>query len=154
MASQNMAQLNKLDPIVATVAIPPILGAIAWLVVLAMTGISGSHPIWDLQPRNLAEAVAFRDAGGVVRRVAAGEDPNRPGEVRSGVIGRAPITLAPIVVAADIREAGMVQLLLDLGASPGADTWQLAWCTSDDPDARNLLSLHRPEGALEECAAP
>jgi hypothetical protein len=154
MASANMAQLNKLDPTVATVAIPPILGAIAWLVVLAMTGVSGQHPIWDLQPRNLAEAAAFRDSGAVVRRVAAGEDPNRPGEVRAGVIRPVSTTLVPIAAAAAIREAGMVQLLLDLGASPDADAWQRAWCISDAADVRSLLALHRPEGTLEECVAP
>ena len=149
-----MDQLNKLGPIVATVAIPPVLGVVAWLVVLAMTGFSDHHPIWNLQPRNLAEAAAFRDAGAVVRRVDAGEDPNRPGDVRAGVIQPTSTTLVPIAAAAAIREAGMVQLLLDLGASPDADSWQSAWCISDAPDVRSLLALHRPEGALEQCVAP
>jgi hypothetical protein len=89
-----------------------------------------------------------------MRQVDAGEDPNRPGEVRAGVISPASITLVPIAAAAAIREAGMVQLLLDLGATPDADSWQSAWCISDAPDVRSLLAMHRPEGALEECVAP
>jgi hypothetical protein len=154
MASQNMDRLNKIDPFVALVAIPPVLGAITWLVVLVLAGATGNHPIWDLQPRNLAEAAAFRDAGAVVRRVDAGEDPDGPGEVRAGVILAAAATLVPIEAAAASREAGTVQLLLDLGASPDADSWQRAWCISDASDVRSLLAMHRPDGALEECGEP
>ena len=154
MADENMDRLNWLDPCVAIVAIPPVLGMIAWLAVLAMTGVSGHHPILDLQPRNLSEAAAFRDSGAIVRRVNAGEDPNRPGEVRAGVILPATATLAPIEAAAASRQAETVQLLLDLGASPDADSWQRAWCISDFSDVRSLLELHRPDGALDECVEP
>ena len=149
-----MDRLNKLDPFVAAVAIPPILGTIAWLAVLAMTGVSGHHPILNLQPSNLSEAAAFLDIGAVVRRIDAGEDPNRPGDVRAGVILPAAATLAPIEAAAASRQAETVQLLLDLGASPDADSWQRAWCISDFADVRSLLALHRPDGALEECVEP
>ena len=154
MAKQHMDRLNRLDPFVALVAAPPVLVALAWLVVLAMTVLSGRHPIWDLEALNLAEAAALKDAGAVVRLVDAGENPDGPGELRAGIFSPAASTLFPIEAAAGSREAGMVQLLLDLGASPNASAWQRAWCISDAQDVRDLLALHRPEGALEECADP
>ena len=152
MAWQSMDRLKTLDPWSMLVALPPILGAIAWLTVLAIAGTTGIHPVLDLQPRNLSEAAAFRDSGALVRQVDAGEDPDRPVEVRAAVILSEPDTLAPIEAAAASREVTMVQLLLDLGASPDAETWRRAWCISDAQSVRDLLALHRPEGALEECA--
>jgi hypothetical protein len=141
----------KLDPLSTLVALPPVLGAVTWLVALALTGATGTHPVWDLQPRNLAEAAAFRDSGALVRLIDAGADPNRPAEVRGGVILPASATLVPIEAAAASREVEMVRLLLDLGASPDADAWQRAWCISDAQSVRDLLAAHRPESALEEC---
>lgn len=145
--------MKKLDVCSTLVALPPLLGAIVWLGTLAVTGATGTHPVWELQPRNMAEAAAFRDSGALVRFVESGEDPNRPGEVRGAVIFSAPAMLFPIEAAAASREVGMVQLLLELGASPNADAWQRTWCISDAQSVRELLALHRPEGALEECPA-
>ena len=146
-----MDKLKQLDLVSALVALPPILGAIAWLAAQVFAGVTGTHPIWNLQPRNLAEAAAFEDSGALVRLVNAGEDPDDPAEVRAGVLGAAPATLAPIEAAAETREFTTVQLLLDLGASPGADAWRRAWCASDVESVRDLLAAHRPEGASEAC---
>lgn len=146
-----MDRLTRLDPLVALVSIPPLLLAIAWLAVLAISGLTGRHPIWNLQPRNLSEAAAFRDTGAVVRRIEAGEDPNRPAEVRPGVILQESATLTPVEAAAASRHAEMVLLLFDLGASLDANGWQRAWCISDEPDVRDLLASHRPTGAMEDC---
>ncbi|MDA1184531.1 MAG: hypothetical protein O2930_07805 [Acidobacteria bacterium] len=153
MARQYLDRLRKLDPFSTLVALPPVVGAIAWLGALALTGATGTHPVWNLQPRNIAEAAAFQDSGALVRMVNAGDDPDRPGEVRGGVILPAAATLAPIVAAAGSRELTMVQLLLDVGASLDANTWQRAWCISDADSVRELLTVHRPEGALAECVA-
>ena len=149
-----MDRLTRLDPLVVLVAIPPILVAITWLAVLAIGGLTGRHPIWNLQPRNLAEAVAFRDAGAVVRRIDAGEDPNRPAEVRRRVILPESAALTPFEAAAASRQAEMVQLLIDLGASLDANVWQRAWCISSEPGVRSVLTLHRPAGAVEDCVEP
>ncbi len=146
MAYSNMDRLIRLDPLVALVSIPPILAAIAWLAVLAIAGITGRHPIWNFQPRNLAEAAAFRDTGAVVRRIEAGEDPNRPGVIRTESA-----TLTPVEAAAASRHPEMVQLLFDLGVSLDANAWQRAWCISDEPGVRSVLALHRPAGAMEDC---
>jgi len=149
-----MDRVTRLDPLVALVAVPPMLVTIAWLGVLAISGLTGRHPIWDLAPRNLAEAVAFRDSAAVVRRIDAGEDPNRPGEVRARVILPESATLTPIEAAAASRQAEMVQLLLDLGASPDPNVWQRAWCISNEPGVRSVLASHRPADAAEDCVEP
>lgn len=149
-----MDRLSRLDPVVALVSIPPILLAVAWLAVLAIAGLTGRDPIWTLQPRNLSEAAAFRDAGAVVRRIDAGEDPNRPGEVRPGPILPESATLTPVEAAVVSRHPEMIQLLLELGASLDANAWQRAWCISDDSDGREVLAAHRPADANEDCAEP
>ena len=146
-----MDRLTRLDPLVALVAVPPILAAIAWLAVLAIAGLTGRHPIWSLEPRNLAEAVAFREAGAVVRLVDAGADPNRPDEVRARVILPESAMLTPIEAAVAARQVEMVQLLLELGASIDANVWQRAWCLSNEPGVRSVLAAHRPTGAAEDC---
>ena len=139
--------------IVALVSLPPILTFAGWMAMLAVTAVAGRHPIWNLEPRNLPEAVAFRDAAAVVRRVERGEDPNRAGDVRAGAVLPEATSLTPVEVAAAARQGEMVQLLLDLGASPDRSVWQRAWCISDASAVREVLEAHRPAGATEDCAA-
>lgn len=133
------------------VGLPPLCAAALWVSVLAVTGITGQHPIWTIQPRNLAEAAAFRDGAAVVRRVEAHEDINRAEEVRARVVLPTTATLTPLEAAAATRERGMVQLLIDLGASLDAGVWQRAFCISDSGEVRDLLAAHRPSGARDEC---
>lgn len=146
-----MDRVTRFDPLVALVAVPPVLLAIAWLAVPVVTGLTSRHPIWNLVPRNLPEAVAFRDAGAVARRIDAGEDPNRPAEVRARVILPESATLTPLEAAAASRQAEMILLLLDLGASLDAGVWQRAWCISNEPGVRSVLASHRPADAAEDC---
>jgi len=133
------------------VGLPPLCAGALWMAVLTVTGITGQHPIWTLQPRNLSEAAAFRDGAAVVRRVEAHEDLNRAEEVRARVVLPTAATMTPIEAAAATRERGMVQLLIDLGASPDAAVWQRAFCISDSDEVRDLLAAHRPSGARDEC---
>ena len=133
------------------VGLPPFCAAALWVSVLAVTGFTGQHPIWTIQPRNLAEAAAFRDGAAVVRRVEAHEDINRAEEVRARVVLPTAATLTPLEAAAATRERGMVQLLIDLGASLDAEVWQRAFCISDSGEVRDLLAAHRPSGARDEC---
>jgi hypothetical protein len=138
--------------IVTLVSLPPILAFAGWMAVLAITAVDGRHPLWSLEPRNLPEAVAFRDAAAVVRRIERGDDPNRAAEVRARVVLDETARLTPIEAAAASRQGEMVQLLLDLGASPDATVWQRAWCISDASAVREVLEAHRPPGATEACA--
>lgn len=137
---------------VALVSLPPILAFGGWMAVLAIAAVTGRHPIWDLEPRNLPEAVAFRDAAAVVRRAERGEDLNRAAEVRTLIVPSETVTLTPIEAAAVARQGELVQLLLDLGASPDAIVWQRAWCISDATSVREALDALRPPGATEDCA--
>jgi hypothetical protein len=133
------------------VAVPPVCVGVLWVSVLAIAGITGTHPIWDLQPRNLAEAAAFRDGAAVVR-FAAYDDINKASEVRGNVIGVATGPLTPIEAAAASRAREMVQLVLDQGASPDAVVWRRAFCISDADDVRAVLAEHRPPDARDDCA--
>ena len=140
--------------IATLMSLPPILTFVGWIVILAVTALIGHHPIWNLEPRNLPEAVAFRDVAVVVRRVERGEDLNRAGEVRAGVVLPETASLTPLEAAAAAREGGLGQLLLDLGASPDAIVWQRAWCISDAKSVRDALNVRRPPGATAACAEP
>ena len=140
------------NAIVALMALPPILAFSAWLTMLALAAVTGRHPIWSLEPQNLPEAAAFRDAADVVRRVARGEDLNRAGDVRAGIVLPESASLTPLEAAAAAREGEMVQMLLNLGASPDASVWQRAWCISDASAVREVLEAHRSPGATEDCA--
>ena len=134
------------------VAAPPILTALVWVGALVLTAITGTHPIWTVTARNVAEAAAFRDGGAVVRFVEAGHDVNEAGEVRGGVVIPKTAVLTPIEAAAAARQREMVQVLLDLGASPDAAVWQRAYCISDADSVRELLASNRPPGAVDDCA--
>jgi hypothetical protein len=118
---------------------------------VASTITTGRDPIWNLEPHSLSEAAAFRDGAAVVRLVDAGADRYAAGDVRAGIIAREPMTLTPIEGAAASRQGRMVQVLLDLGVSPDAATWQRAWCLSDVADVRAALASSRPAGSSEDC---
>ena len=134
------------------VAAPPIAVAAMWVSLLAVSAITGTHPIWDQKPQNLAEAAILQDGAAVVRFVEQHHDVNGPAEVRAGVMGRTRRTMTPIEAAAATREPEMVQLFFDLGAAPDAVVWQKAFCISDADGVRERLAAHRPDGAVDECA--
>jgi len=133
------------------VAAPVAAAALIWLAVLTAAGVTGTHPIWNLTPRNVAEAAALRDPAAVVRLIEAGSDANEPGEVRARVVLDETATLTPVEAAAAAREREMVQLLFDMGASPDANVWHRAYCISNADSVREVLESHRPAGAIEHC---
>jgi len=146
-----MDRVTASDRLWMLVAVPPALTAVAWISALAITAITGTHPIWTLVPRNLAEAAAFRDGGAVVRLVNEGHDINAAGEVRGGVVKDETLMLTPIEAAAAARQREMVQVLLELGAAPDPAVWQRAYCISDADSVRELLRSTRPPGAVDDC---
>jgi hypothetical protein len=137
--------------LVGLVSLPPVVVAVAWLGVLAAWWTTEQHPIWNMVPRNIPEAAAFHDGADVVRRVGRGEDPNRPGEVRAGILASHAMTLRPLESAAAVREREMVELLIELGAIFNAESWHRAWCISDASSVREVLEAHRPPGASDYC---
>lgn len=134
------------------VALPPIGAGALWGLALLVSGLTGLHPVWTFNPRNLSEAAATGDGAAVVRLTRTGEDINGRWDVRPGVVHSTATALTPIEAAAATGERGMVQLLLDLGASPDAITWQRAYCVADPGDLRDLLLAHRPAAASDTCA--
>jgi hypothetical protein len=135
----------------ALVSVPPVCAAGAWIAVLTIAGVTDRHPVWNLTPRNVAEAAAFRDGAAVVRFVLSGSNLNASGDVRAGIIRSEAAVLTPVEAAAAARQAEMLQLLMDLGASPDASVWQRAYCISDADSVREVLAKHRPAGAAEDC---
>jgi hypothetical protein len=130
--------------------VPSTVLAGAWLALVPRG--SGEHPFLGFAPDNLAEAAAFRDGGAIVRRIEAGEDPNRPAAVRAGVIGDDAVVLRPLEAAAAQLRPEIVQLLIDVGASPDAEAWTRAWCAGNDANVRIILARHRPSEARPDCA--
>lgn len=153
MARPPLARLTPSPRLPLLVAAPAIAVVTIWSALLAVNAATGAHPIWPIQPRNLAEAAAFEDGAAVIRRVSAGEDLNQPAAVRERVILPEAAALAPIEAAAISGQVEMVQLLIDLGATPDQASWQRAFCMADDEGVRALLATRRPAGARDECAA-
>jgi hypothetical protein len=131
--------------------VPPALTFVVWLVLLAIAGVTGRHPIWNLAPKNLSEAAAFRDAVAVVRYLNRGDDIDRAAPVRNGIVGTEDANLTPIEAAAAAQDEAMVHMLFSLGASPDALVWQRAWCLSDTARVREAIEQRQPPGAA---AAP
>jgi hypothetical protein len=146
-----MGPVRREHWLAALVAGPPILAIVAWLAVLSYSWTTGRHPIWTATPRNLAEAAALRDGAAVIRRFERGEGPNDAAEVRADILSHRAMTMKPLAAAAGARDREMVQLLLELGAVVDASVWQQAWCISNAPSVRDLLTTLRPPGATDYC---
>ena len=146
-----MGKLTRSDWVVALVSVPVVLLALGWLTTLALA-LTWEHPIWRVQPQNLAEAAAFRDGGAIMRRVSAGENPATAADVRAGFISDTPTRVTPLEAAVRARRPEIVRLLLDdLGTRPDAASWSRAWCTTEDGETRTLLASYRPAGATSDC---
>ena len=152
MAQPPVARMTKASLFRYLVAVPPACVAVLWTAMLAITAITGRHPVWGQQPENLVEAAVLQDGAAVIRFVEQHQDVNSAATVRAGVGSRNTRTLTPIEAAAATREPEMVQLLFDLGAAPDAVVWQRAFCISDADGVRERLDAHRPAGAVDECA--
>jgi hypothetical protein len=148
-----MERVTRTGLLAALVAAPVVASAVLWLGALATAAVTGHHPIWNLQGRNLPEAVAFRDPAAVIRLVQQGGDIDAAAEVRPVGGLHEPTVLRPIEAAGLSRQAEMVQLILDLGASLDAQTWQRAWCFAGDSGARDPLKMRRPPDADDHCVA-
>jgi hypothetical protein len=132
------------------VAIPPIVTALLWTGALVVNAVTGTHPIWRVQPRNVAEAAAARDGAAVLRFVGAGANVNGPGDVAGGLVLPDTRRMTALEAAAIRGEREMIQLLLDIGP-PDANAWHAAFCASDSTELRALLTPHRPAGAADRC---
>ena len=143
----------RVDLTLVLVAAGPVLCIAGWLSLLALSVISGRHPIWNFEPRNLAEAVAFADPVAVARRLESGEDPTRPNAVRTGATREQTSEITAIEAAAERGDADMMRLLLKAVSTPEPALWQRAWCLSDEAGVRELLAARRPATAMEDCVA-
>jgi len=116
---------------VACAAIPALVGI---AVAAAMAPL-----FWRGGSLNLAEAAALRDAGEVVRQIAAGADPNATYPLRPGVI--AALSVTPLEAAVGSRRAEMVDLLMLHGAKVDADQWQRLHCFALRTGASDVIGM-------------
>jgi len=130
--------------VLAVMVLPPTLTFVAWLTLLAVAGVTGRHPIWNLAPENLPEAAAFRDPAAVLRHLARGEDIDRADHVRAGIVRTDDAILTPIEAAAAAGDEAMVHMLFSLGASPHPTVWLRAWCLTGVATVRDELERGRP----------
>ena len=100
------------------VTLVPAAALAAARVVFLVLAVWGQHPFWLVESLNLAEAAALRDRGEVARLVAEGANPNATYAVRSGILGKGAVQITPIEAARSARRDEVVQLLLDVGATP------------------------------------
>ena len=153
MARPALARLTASSRLPLLVAMPAIVTVIGWAGFLIAAAATGRHPIWNFEPASLAEAAVLRDSAAVVRRVAAGENLNARSDIREGFVASDATALTPIEAAALSGDVALVQLILDLGAAPDADTWRHAFCEAGAANIRELLAEHRPPGARDDCDA-
>ena len=140
VARPPLARMTPSSRFALLVAPPPARCRVLWMAVLAAHGASpGQHPIWrSAAPQPVRSG---RVPGRRRRRPPRGTRTRTQSPTGRSRRRRAPgrsATLTPIEAAAATREREMVQLLLDLGASPDATVWQRAFCISDaDERARS-----------------
>lgn len=146
-----MGRVGRTDTAVALVSLPVVVLAIGWLAALVLAA-GGPHPIWTVEPRNPAEAAAFRDGGTLVRATWTSEDLNAAGEVRPDIISARTLTITPLEAAVRAGRSEMVRLLFDLGVRPDAGSWTSAWCQAESDEIRTILEAYRPAGAGTACS--
>jgi hypothetical protein len=100
--------------------------ALAWLGLSGAAALWG-NPLWRVEPLNLAEAAALRDAGEVARLLKGGAAPDALYPVRAGFLFRKATTLTPLDAATRAERPEIVQLLLDLQAPPERLSVSRAW---------------------------
>ena len=122
---------------------PAITLAVASLWLTADAARGGG--LWPPDDVTLAEAAATRNAAEVVRLIALGEDPNRAGRVRRGLLRDEAVVVTPLEAAVWIRDEHLVTILVNSGVVLNAADIRTLRCLNDlEPEAglqRRLASL-------------
>lgn len=114
----------------------------------------GVDPLWFVEPVTLSEAAALHDNGEVVRLIELGADVNAASDIRPEILTGAAFVMTPLEAAVAAERADMVVLLFEQGARTGPATWSRLMCESaraGADDVREILEMHRPGDAVEDC---
>ena len=119
---------------VACAAVPPVVAFVLIGAFVAAEAV-GLRPL-GFEPANVSEAAAVGAAATSLRFIAEGADPDAPHPVAAGVLGTLPRTVNAIDAAIIGRQAEMIALLRNQGATTVA---QRAKCLADAVDFPQAL---------------
>jgi hypothetical protein len=95
----------------------PALCAFMLLVVFVIAEAAGANPIATAPDANVAEAIAFGDAGRALAFIMSGQDPNQRWTVRQDLLDdRGPLQVTAVQAAILSRRWELVELMLRHGA--------------------------------------
>jgi len=134
-------------PIAVAVALAAPIGVatlgISWVAAGERAGV---HPFAGLMPQNGAEAAALADAGGVLRFLRHGEDPQAVHPVRSEIISSAILRATTVEAAMWSRQVEMIKLLDREGVIGGDDQRASLACLAVDLQIDEVVEYLAPGG--------
>ena len=134
-------------------ALPGIAVALVFGISGAASLLTGSPLVWPPPDVTLAEAVALRDRGEIVRQMMAGADPNRRYPTHDVFREGEEVALTPLEAAVITREPAMVSLVLGYGGVVTDQNTVTLQCLADDvgaPEIRRQLAEMSRDGV--DCA--
>jgi hypothetical protein len=121
-----------------------IAGAALWMA-MWLVSVPPANAGDDL---TLAEAAMLADHADVVRLIHQGADPNAPARIRAGTLDFSEHTMTPLEAATRSRQSGIMQLLIDSGATITATNYPPLWCSANRVPNNGaviaFLDAHRP----------
>ena len=122
---------------------------------MLIRALSGTHPLWRVEPVNLSEAAALRDQATVVQLIRHGDDPYQRREVRADLLfnDRAELTAFEAAIASGRAE--VMEALLWSAPKPAPTEWNRLRCLSqlqETDDIDEVLDRYKPESAVLECS--
>ena len=122
---------------------------------MLIRALSGTHPLWRVEPVNLSEAAALRDQATVVQLIRHGDDPYQRREVRADLLfnDRAELTAFEAAIASGRAE--VMEALLWSAPKPAPAEWNRLRCLSrlqETDDIDEVLDRYKPESAVLECS--
>jgi AcrR family transcriptional regulator len=136
------------------VAGPAILYVVVEAMFLLMAAFGGEHPRWPAEKLNLAEAVAVRNTGEVMRLVEEGEDPNRHYPIRQGLLDGDPSEATPLEAATSERRPELIEILIARGARLAPADWVRLRCFAlgrERNDVAAALDAVKPAEIVPQC---
>jgi hypothetical protein len=125
----------------------PLVAATALVLVFAVSEMAGEAPFTYSRPRNIAEAAGMGIGAEVLRRLKAGEDPQRLFDVRRTLISSEITRVTALEAATWSRRVEMVRMLDRRRLIDDPATRRHLTCLAADIEAADIVALLGPEHA-------